>query len=344
MFFDFRKGADNWPSNVELVDSKRAEELLEKATLAMEELVKRKKKDDDEDEGNKKESSTSTVTFGSWNDLERHEEEEPESSSVHPDASFETLKDGSTAFIIKPGYRLKLKLNDLQEGGDENKLERERKALKQKKRAAKFAASASSWVGGGSSSTKEIDFWDLSNFESKKWFKEYINEYTITFDIKLMEAPPRDGISLFQTALIHCTESRNGKTTLSRSDGECIINQSGGLGIFGTYGDTTKARLDPGVWRRVVVSVKCSDKQTEKGELKTWISTEAGVVLKEETIVANGRFAIDPDNLFIFSAAQSAMMPGNVAIRTIRVEMCYASDKEVRSNRARDKVENNILY
>ena len=34
MFFDFRKGADVWPSNVELVDPKRADELLEKATAA----------------------------------------------------------------------------------------------------------------------------------------------------------------------------------------------------------------------------------------------------------------------------------------------------------------------
>ena len=32
------------------------------------------------------------------------------------------------------------------------------------------------------------------------------------------------------------------------------------------------------------------------------------------------------------------MMPGNIAIRTIRVEMCFANDKDVRSNRARDKV------
>ena len=84
--------------------------------------------------------------------------------------------------------------------------------------------------------------------------------------MKLLEPPSRDGISLFQTALIHNnTESRSGKNTLSRSDGECIINQTGGIGIFGTYGDTTKARLEPNVWRRVVVSVKCIDKQNEKG-------------------------------------------------------------------------------
>ena len=34
MFFDFRKGAEGWPSCVEFVDPKRADELLEKATTA----------------------------------------------------------------------------------------------------------------------------------------------------------------------------------------------------------------------------------------------------------------------------------------------------------------------
>lgn len=335
MFFDFRKGTEAWPSNVELVDPKRADELLEKATAAAEEAAKKKKKDDDDEGGNKKDSGTGTSYSSSAWDSTPDEEEEEDVYKLHPDATFETLKDGSSALIVKPGYRLRIKLNDLQEGGDEAKVDRERKAAKSKKKAAQFAAT-SSWMAGGG---KDFDFWDMDAFNGKKWFKEKINEYTVTIDMKLMEEPPRDGISLFQTALIHSAENkRTGKTTMTRSDGECLINQAGGVGLFGTFGDTTRARLEPGVWRRVVVAVKCTDKQNEKGELRTWVNTEPGVVLKEESIVANERFSIDPDNLFLFSSAQSNMMPGNIAIRTIRVEMSFASDKDVRSNRARDKV------
>jgi hypothetical protein len=62
------------------------------------------------------------------------------------------------------------------------------------------------------------------------------------------------------------------------------------------------------------------------------------VVLKEESIAQNERFAIDPEHLYFFSSAQAGMMPGNIVVRTIRVEKSFATDKEVRANRARDKV------
>ena len=340
MFFDFRKGAEVWPTCCELVDPKRSDELLEKATAAAEEAAKKKKKDD-EDETNKKDSGTGTSYSSVAWDSTPDTVEEGDVYKLHPDATFELLKDGSSALVLKPGYRIRLKLNDLQEGGDDAKQERERKAAKSKKRAAQYSAS-NAWMGGGGgggSGGGGFDFWDMDAFSSKKWFKEKINEYTVTIDMKLNEEPPRDGISLFQTALIHSNENkRSGKTTLTRSDGECLINQAGGVGLFGTYGDTTRARLEPGVWRRVVVAVRCIDKQNEKGEIRTWVNTEPGVVLKEESIVANERFSIDPDQFFLFSSAQAGMMPGNISIRTIRVEMTFASDKDVRSNRARDKV------
>lgn len=320
-------GPEKWPENVELVDHKTAEELLEKATLAAEEAAKLKKKDGDDEDGKK--DSVSWTTTDTWTDVQ---ETKDAPGGLHPDAVFETLKDGSTAFVIKPGFRLKLKLNDLLEGGDATKEERKKKDARAKKKAAKYAKS-NPWGSMG----KDFDAWDMKS--SSKWFKSYINEYTITMDIKVGEELPRDGVGLFQTALIHAKENkRSGKTTLSRSDGECIVNQAGGVGMFGTFGDTTKARLEVGVWKRVVVAVKCVEGQNEKGEMRTWVNTEAGVVLKEESIVSNERFAIDPDNLFIFSSAQSSMMPGNISIRTIRVEQTFASESDVKSNRARDKV------
>ena len=175
------------------------------------------------------------------------------------------------------------------------------------------------------------------------WFKpkQFIDEYTITMDVKLLDEPPRDGISLFQTALIHAKENRkSGKTTFSKSEGECLIHQAGGVGQLGSFGDITKTKVKVNTWTRVVVSVKCvksGEGITEKGQMRTWVGTEPGIVLKDEAFEAGGRFSIDPDALFLFSSAQSTMMPGRIAIRTMRVETCFADDSYVRQTRARDK-------
>ena len=185
------------------------------------------------------------------------------------------------------------------------------------------------------------DDFDEDGWASSEWFKEYINKYTITMDIKLLEDPPRDGIALFQTALIHVKDDkRSGKTTLSRSERECLLNKARGVGNLGTFGDTTKAKVDTGCWKRIVIAVKCIDpkEKDKKGEMKTWVGTEPGIVLKEDTIVANERFAVDPDSFFLFSSAQTGMMPGKIAIRTVRIERAFASDKDVMEARARDKV------
>lgn len=345
MLFDFRKGKEFFPENVDLIDAKRADTLLEKATAAAEEAAKMKKKEgEDDDTGKeKKTADTGTTTGGyssysstTWGESKGDETAVDNDDNGIGDAVFETLKDGSTALIIKPGYRLRLRIADLLEGGDEKKEERKKNAEKEKKRKEKKKVKYSNYDAWPDMD----DGWgDKKYGGSSKWFKEYINAYTITMDIKILEEIPREGIALYQTALIHCEENkRSGKTSLTRSDGECIVNQAGGVGMFGTYGDTTRARIDVGCWRRIVVTVNCAASSGEKGEMRTWIGTEAGVVLKEESIVSNERFALDPDGLFLFSSAQAAMMPGNIAIRTVRVESKFSTDQDVKTNRARDKV------
>jgi len=332
MLFDFRKSL-LWPTNVELIDMRTYEKLLEKATAAAEEAAKLKKKDNEDDDSKKRESGTATVSIDTsvaWEDTNADEEENEDSG--YSQAEFETLKDGSNALIIKPGFRLKLRLKDLLDGGDAMKEKRERKAEKQRQQQSSLKADGDGWM-------MPYDFWSSSSMGGSKWFKEYINEYTITMDIKLLDDPPRDGIALFQTALIHSKEDkRSGKTTLTKSDGECLINQAGGIGNFGTFGDTTKAKLEKGIWKRIVISVKCTDSKNTKGEMRTWVGTEPGVILKEDSLTVNERFAIDPTSLYIFSSTQSAMMPGNIAVRTIRVERKFADDRYVKENRARDKL------
>ena len=54
------------------------------------------------------------------------------------------------------------------------------------------------------------------------------------------------------------------------------------------------------------------------------------------------RFALDSDALFILSSAQTGMMPGNIAIRTIRVQQVFSTDRDIKLNRAKDKVFSNF--
>ncbi|CAM6002123.1 unnamed protein product [Sphagnum balticum] len=113
--------------------------------------------------------------------------------------------------------------------------------------------------------------------------------------------------------------------------------------MFGTFGDTSKARVEQGLWKRVTVAVQCTDKKEEKGELRTWVGAEPAVVIKEDTITANDRFALDPDGLYLFSSAKPEMMTASIAVRTVRVQMSVATDADVKANRARDKSVGEIL-
>ena len=81
---------------------------------------------------------------------------------------------------------------------------------------------------------------------------------------------------------------------------------------MGSFGDTAKAKVEAGAWKRVVISVKCCAKgQGNKGEMRTWVDAEPCVVIKDESMVEEGRFSIDPENgIFVFSSGKGTMMPG----------------------------------
>jgi hypothetical protein len=55
-------------------------------------------------------------------------------------------------------------------------------------------------------------------------------------------------------------------------------------------------------------------------------------------VAAPGRFEIDCSHLFLFSSADAAMMPGNILLRTVRVEERPSTDATVLADRARDKL------
>jgi len=182
------------------------------------------------------------------------------------DATFETLKDGSFALIVPPGKRLKIDLSALLEGGDANKEQREKEARRRKKRRSKFLGA---WGGFGalSSSDKKnprgfaagadsppAGGVGQGDFSGPLWqgsWKEWVNEYTVTMDIKIQDTPPREGLALFQTALVHAEENKkqNSRGRLKQSDGEAMISPGGGVGVLGFFGDT-KASVKPNRWHR----------------------------------------------------------------------------------------------
>eukprot|EP00457_Paulinella_chromatophora_P000002 gb/GEZN01000002.1/.p1 GENE.gb/GEZN01000002.1/~~gb/GEZN01000002.1/.p1 ORF type:complete len:6816 (+),score=1425.09 gb/GEZN01000002.1/:114-20561(+) len=184
---------------------------------------------------------------------------------------------------------------------------------------------------------KKKHFWDRDSDDGyySKWYKEYINEYTITMDLKLLDEVPRTGMSLFQTSLVYAEEAAGKKKVLRQSEGECMVNGAGGIGTFGKYGDISKHRLSPGKWQRVVVTVKCV--ATGKGEVHAYLDTHSLGVAKKELITTDGRFAIDPDALYLFSSSKADLMPGGVALRLVRVQRGFVTDKDVKQSRAMDK-------
>jgi len=191
-------------------------------------------------------------------------------------------------------------------------------------------------MGAGDGFGRWGDFGGFGNFSS--FFKTYVNKYTITMDVKFEYDPPRSGLSLFQTRLVHVEENqRTGKKRVKQSDGECMINSEGGVGIFGTYGDTTKAKVEKSKWKRLVISVNCGD-EDQKGLIRTWVDSVPCAVVQHEEIIKDGRFALDPDALFLFSSKNHSMMPGHVQVRHIRVDATFMDNAMVREQRARDKI------
>jgi hypothetical protein len=109
ILFDFRQGIQAWPTNAELIDNEVAESSIEKATLEAEERAKLKKKDNEEEKkdgapGVSAASTTYSMSSGGKGKTTKYEEPKTE-VKIHPETLFETLKDGTTALIVKPGFR-----------------------------------------------------------------------------------------------------------------------------------------------------------------------------------------------------------------------------------------------
>ena len=113
-----------------------------------------------------------------------------------PTAKFEVLSDRSKALIIEPGHRLKLDLRKLDSFGRralEKKKESTGSKMNETRRGDRLDILGTGISGGGNWLNKMID---------------NVNEYSITMDVKFNNAPPDEGFSLFQTALVHAMKTK----------------------------------------------------------------------------------------------------------------------------------------
>jgi len=145
MFFDFRRGPGDFPANCEIIDPIKAEVLLEKQTAQALETLKSKKKDNDDGKGGA-DAADESLAVG-WGDempaaAEETELNLEELETQLREATFEELNDGSMALVMKPGYRLRLTLKDLMDGGDATRAEREKQKKKKKKKMSKYTGNA----------------------------------------------------------------------------------------------------------------------------------------------------------------------------------------------------------
>jgi hypothetical protein len=74
MFFDFRRGASEFPSNVSIIDPTKAEALLEKQTSDVLEALKSKKKEGEDNKGADEEAYALSWDMGGNGGDENYEE------------------------------------------------------------------------------------------------------------------------------------------------------------------------------------------------------------------------------------------------------------------------------
>ena len=53
------------------------------------------------------------------------------------------------------------------------------------------------------------------------------------------------------------------------SDGEVAMNNQGGIGKFGSYGDTIRNKIIQNKWHRIAITVKCKDPPDKKKKKKS---------------------------------------------------------------------------
>ncbi|KAH8048644.1 hypothetical protein JL721_11890 [Aureococcus anophagefferens] len=165
-----------------------------------------------------------------------------------------------------------------------------------------------------------------------------VSDYTVTLGV-FFEPPPAGGWSLFQTALVHCEESRGGRRRARVSEAR-RSSTARRRRRFGTFGDWRS--VEPGRWQRVVVSVRCgggggsgrSAGGVKKGEVRTYVQATPLALVRHERVAANERFSLRSDGLYLFSSRSEAMMPGGILLRTARVDLKAFDDSAVRRHRS----------
>eukprot|EP00808_Paulinella_micropora_P023950 g6088.t1 len=323
--FDFRRGVQNWPKGVTMLDTDAQEELVkstrkkildEQRQEAIEKAWARSGK------AGKPGGFVSTMS-SLLDDEKKDKEEKDDDDGKAPDkAHFKTLRDGSTALLLPKGHCLKLVLKDLLSYAWKDRL------VKKKKKEEKESYT-SSWYG---------------RWKDKSSSKEVVSEYTITIDMKLLDEVPKAGMSVFQAAAVTSVEEGGTDGTVKKqsllpSDGETLLNSSGGVGVCGKFGDVSKAQVKPGRWHRVAITyamTQTPDGQKTEGKVCTYVNAVPMATVQRPDCTAQ-RFALDPNGMLLFGSGRKDMMPGRVMIRYVRITKKCLTPQQLIMDRTLDK-------
>eukprot|EP00750_Incisomonas_marina_P014138 INCI17609.11.p1 GENE.INCI17609.11~~INCI17609.11.p1 ORF type:complete len:5029 (+),score=1065.32 INCI17609.11:298-15384(+) len=323
LLLDFRRGKSDWPDGVEVVNEEKYKALLQKEK---DEIAKKTAKKEPGKEGintqgmGSQDMNAATVGFSgiygmSWDsiiDLSDSDDSDKEDEGDGGDGGFATYKTLDDVRTVAP---------------DEAKFE--------------ILSDGSTALVLKPGQRLKVDFADMGGAWGAYAQAEMKDEYTLTIDFKLLDPIPPPGLSIFQTALCHAAGGKDAKGAVRQTDGECKISGAGGVGNFGTFGDTSEAKIEPNQWNRVVITVKCVGDGTDnkvKGEMMTYLNGQPCAKIKRKEISSRDRFSLNDKELYFFSSGKVAMMGSTVAIRTVRIDSVCQSPDQVKSSKAQDKI------
>eukprot|EP01087_Luapelamoeba_hula_P004848 TRINITY_DN1482_c0_g1_i1.p1 TRINITY_DN1482_c0_g1~~TRINITY_DN1482_c0_g1_i1.p1 ORF type:complete len:4317 (-),score=602.49 TRINITY_DN1482_c0_g1_i1:51-13001(-) len=134
----------------------------------------------------------------------------------------------------------------------------------------------------------------------------FVNDYTLTFDIKL-DSLPADSLSLYQA-----------NPGVKPTEGETYITKTGGVGIFGEYG-VSDAWVKEKKWTRVVITVGAPssagasslDMITSSRRMYTYVNGKLCATVDKGVLqTLDGRFAVSTDSIVLFGSTRDDLMPG----------------------------------
>jgi len=151
--------------------------------------------------------------------------------------------------------------------------------------------------------------------------EQFLNAYTIFADLRL-DRLPNESMSLFQT-----------QGVIQPTDGEALIDHTGGVGMFGMYGRQGEG-IKPHRWTRVAVTYGPSNNPS----LDIYLNGKRHESIRKPIFQRkDGRFAMLPIGFRMFYSQKAKFMPGGVKIKYLEVAPQHLDANMVKTHSQRNR-------